>query len=309
MSWQPIIAGIDGSPASLRSARYAWEIARVLDAPCVLVYAVPEVWDPGGVAPLVNTPAIFQALVDDVHRQVETQLGAPIPAAVRDSLIARAGRPAVVLDEVARERNAALIVVGARQHSVLARSFGGSTAHNLVRTSPVPVLVVEAAAPPQVPRRLLVATDVFAAAGPLLSWVRRFAERLGAQVRVLHVVEAAKFPTVVPLSLDIEEFVRRSRIEFERLVERELPDVPPEERIMCRGIADEEIGEAAAAWRADMVVVGSHGKGWVDRLLIGSTTERLLNRLPASLLVVPVGKPAARSPSRRAKVGHLTSPS
>jgi hypothetical protein len=38
------------------------------------------------------------------------------------------------------------------------------------------------------------------------------------------------------------------------------------------------------------VVVGSHGKGWVDRVLIGSTTERLLATLPAGLLVVSTGR-------------------
>ncbi len=47
----------------------------------------------------------------------------------------------------------------------------------------------------------------------------------------------------------------------------------------------------AAAWRAELIVVGSHGKGWIDRLLIGSVTEDLLNNLPCAVLVVPVRKP------------------
>ena len=42
-----------------------------------------------------------------------------------------------------------------------------------------------------------------------------------------------------------------------------------------------------------------HGKGWVDRLLIGSVTEDLLNNLPCAVLVVPVPKPA-----RRESVAH-----
>jgi nucleotide-binding universal stress UspA family protein len=41
------------------------------------------------------------------------------------------------------------------------------------------------------------------------------------------------------------------------------------------------------SWKADLLVVGSHGKGWIDRLLLGSVTHRLLNELPASLVVVP----------------------
>jgi nucleotide-binding universal stress UspA family protein len=44
MTWQPIVAGVDGSPESFRAASLAWRIARAADARCVLVYAVPEVW-------------------------------------------------------------------------------------------------------------------------------------------------------------------------------------------------------------------------------------------------------------------------
>jgi len=36
------------------------------------------------------------------------------------------------------------------------------------------------------------------------------------------------------------------------------------------------------------LVVGSHGKGWAQRVLLGSVTERLINHLPTSLLVAPV---------------------
>jgi nucleotide-binding universal stress UspA family protein len=150
---------------------------------------------------------------------------------------------------------------------------------------------------------MLVATDVFAAARPTLAAARRFAELLEMQIRVVHVVEPAKFPTVVPLSLDMNAFAERSRVEFQRVLELELPDVPADERVVRRGLADEEIAEEVAAWNADLLVVGSHGRGWIDRLLIGSTTERLLNRLPASLLVVPINEPATRHPARPARKG------
>jgi hypothetical protein len=44
-----------------------------------------------------------------------------------------------------------------------------------------------------------------------------------------------------------------------------------------------------------MVIVGSHGKGFMERMLVGSVTERLLNQLPAPLLlVVPAGRHAQR---------------
>lgn len=292
MKWQAIIAGVDGSPESLRAASLAWRIAHAADTRCVLVYAVPEVWAPGGLAPLANSQEVYERLVSELRRLLARELGAEIPDAVRQSLIARPGRPGVVIDEIAREQGAELIVVGARHHGALARGLGGSTAHQLVRTAPAPVLVVGVSS--QAPRRMLVATDLFAAAGPMLSTAARYAQLFEAQMRVVHVVEPAKFPTVVPLSLDESVVEERARAEFQRLIELEQPNLPLDERIVRRGRADEEIAEEVAAWRADLLVVGSHGTGWIDRLLIGSTTERLLNRLPTSVLVIPIGKPAAR---------------
>lgn len=299
MKWKPIIVGVDGSPESLRAASLAWHIAQAAETRCILVYAVPELWAPGGLAPLVDSPEIFETLVSGMRRQVDAALGSEIPLTVREALVARTGRPGVVLEEVARERGASLIVVGGRHHGALARSLGGSTAHHLVRTASVPVLVVDASI--RAPRRMLVATDISAAAGPTLSTAAMYADLLGARLRFLHVVEPAKFPTVVPLSYDMPEFEKRSRAQFERLIDTDLPGVAGEDRVVRRGRTDEEIAEEAAAWQADVTVIGSHGKGWMDRLLIGSTTERLLNRLPTSLLVVPIGRPAAPPATRQAQ--------
>jgi len=296
VTWKPIIAGVDGSPESLRAAALAWRIARAADARCILVYAVPDLWAPGGVAPLMHSPEIFDRLRADVRRWLADEVGAEIPVAVREALVTRPGRPGLVLADVARDCDAELIVVGGRHHGALARSWGGSTAHHLVRTVDIPVLVVGPGR--RVPERMLVATDVFDAAAPTLATAARYAGLLGVRLRAVHVVEPAKYPTVVPLSLDQAEYGRRARAAFERLIGKAAPSVAPVDRVIREGLADEGIAEEAVAWEADVTVVGSHGKGWIDRMLIGSTTERLLNRLPASLLVVPILRPARRRAAR-----------
>ena len=83
------------------------------------------------------------------------------------------------------------------------------------------------------------------------------------------------------------------------IVERDIwPRVPLVEqgKVIREGVPFDTIVNEAASWRADVVVVGSHGKGWVDRLLIGSVTEDLLNNLPCAVLVVPVPKPERVEP-------------
>ena len=284
MSWKPIIAGVDGSAESVQAAALAWRIAEAGGAKCYFVFAAPEPW-PGGVEPLLYPPRIYDQLVADVRRLLEEGLRGKIPAAGREALVVRSGRPGVALADVAKERGAELVVVGGRHHGTLMRSLGGSTAHYLVRTLDTPVLVVGPGARPM--RRVLVAADLSEAARPALAAAGRYADVLGAQLRAVHVVEPAKFPTVVPLSIDEAEYERRCRDVFEGLG-------PPPDQVVRRGIAVDAIAEEAARWEADLIVVGSHGKGWAERMLIGSTTERLLNLLPASLLVVPTFRLARR---------------
>lgn len=283
MKPQPVIVGVDGSPDSLHAAAIASRIAEASSSPSILVYAAPMMWTPDGLADVIENSEVTDRLVAHVRQLLAT---AHIPGRV----IVRTGKAGVVLNDVARQRGAGLIVVAGRHHAALARSLGASTAHHLVRTADAPVLVID-------PRtntidKVLAAVDLSAAAGPTLATAARFAGLLGARLRVMHAVEPAKYPIVIPLPLDQVEFTHRCRVEFERLIEKTLPDLPPDDRIVRTGLAEEEIVAEAAAWHADLVVVGSHGRTWIDRLLIGSATERLLNHLPASLLVVPIRRTA-----------------
>src|SRR5213078_5124664 len=105
---------------------------------------------------------------------------------------------------------------------------------------------------------------------------------LGSPLRALHVIDPP--PAIAELPRDWSR----------EIIERDVwPLIPlvDEAKVIREGVPFDTIVEAAAAWRADVIVVGSHGKGWVDRVLIGSVTEDLLNNLPCAVLVVPVPKP------------------
>lgn len=288
MNQQPVVVGVDGSAQSSRAAAIAWRIARAGNVSCSLVCAIPDLWTPGIAGEIAIAPSLFDQLAAEVRRQLAADVGAEIPAAVRDGLVFRTGRPGPVLLAFAREKGADLIVVGARRRGVLARNLGGSTAHYLVRTADAPVLVAETTA--SAPKRLLVAIDLVNAA-PVLAAAARYAELLGLHLRALYVAEPTKFPARFAVAADQGDFARRGRAEFERLLQA-LPQLPSDDRVVRQGLADEEIAAEAADWKADFLVIGSHGRGWIDRMLIGSTTERLLNRLPASLIVVPINRPA-----------------
>lgn len=288
MAWKPIIVGVDGTPESLRAAELAATIAGAARAQLIPVHAVAPVLAFTGVPGIGPLPVFSPELDGELSRASQEQIARALTSRVPPETVRRlevlTGPAPFVIAEVARERRAELVVLGGKQHGALARGLGRSTAHYLVRKLDVPVLVVGDSAGPIT--KVLAAVDLSTASTPTVNAAEQFANLFGARLCVLHVVEPLRFTYVAPDQWDEEAYERRSREAFERFVSP-FKRVAAEDLVVRRGLAAETITEEAGAWHADVVVVGSHGKGWVDRILIGSTTQRLVTELPTSVLVVP----------------------
>ena len=276
MNAKPIIVGVDESPASARAARAGWHLAAAMGAPCRLIHAIPDVWT-------IEAVDIAELVVADERRRIIAALNDVLPADALAAIEVHIGRPAHVLAENAA--GAQLVVLGGKPHTALERGLGGSTAHYLVRTRDVPVLVAALDGWPV--KRILVAVDLSYAAEPTIVAARRLAQHTGARLRVMHVVEPVHPVGVKLAHMDYEAMYRERLEQFNRFTQG-LTEIEPGDRVMRRGHAVDAVAEEAASWAADVVVVGSHGKGWIERMLVGSATEHLLARLPASLLIVPV---------------------
>jgi nucleotide-binding universal stress UspA family protein len=178
-----------------------------------------------------------------------------------------------------------MLVLGGKHHSKLGRWFGGGTVQHVVRRLTVPLLVTTGEM--RTRPRVMVAVDPSYAAVPTVRQAVAFAKLLGSPLHALHVIDPPPAIAELPPNWSRE------------IVERDIWPIIPlvaEAKVIREGDPFETIVTEAAAWRADVVVVGSHGKGWMDRLLIGSVTEDLLNNLPCAVLVVPVPKPERFEP-------------
>jgi nucleotide-binding universal stress UspA family protein len=293
MSWgptlnqQPIVIGVDGSRQSAIAASAGWMLARSADVACRLVHAANEISPAREFAGTgVVTEALQLAMLSGVRAKVSASLRGFVPPTIVDGMVVSTGVTADVLEAVLREIDAAMLVLGGKHHSLLGRWLGGSTVQQVVRSISVPMLVTAGELRPH--PRVLVAVDASYAAAPTVRQAVAFARMLGTPLRALHVVDPP--PAIAELPPDWSR----------KIVERDIwPMVPlvDEGKVIREGEPFETIVSEAVAWGADVIVVGSHGKGWVDRLLIGSVTEDLLNNLPCAVLVVPVAKPETREPA------------
>ncbi|HLZ44807.1 MAG TPA: universal stress protein [Gemmatimonadales bacterium] len=295
MSGQPIVVGVDGSPEAGAAASAGWMIAEAAGVDCRLVHAMRDVRTALEMAGTgVSLDALELAMLARARADIMVALDGRVPSLVAHNLQVRAGRAAALLDDAIAATDAQMLVLGGKHHSALGRWLGGSTVQHVVRRVDIPLLVTAGDLRPR--PRVMVTVDVSYAARPTIEQATTFARLLGGPLHALHVIE----PTMaVPEALFLPEpidFDAWSRERIERDMWSLLP-IPDHHKVIRSGTAVETIAQEAAAWRADVIVVGSHGKSWVDRLLIGSTTEALLNDLPAAVLVIPVPSPVKRAPA------------
>lgn len=290
MTWGPIVVGVDLSPEAKGAAVVGERLARLADVRCHVVHAVRDAWAPlvaVSVDPQVVDMQQLQLAV--ARHQVNELLGTSVSDQLRRNVDVLFGPAAVVLQQVMREKRPGLVVLGGKHHSVLDRWLGGSTSLHMVRAAEVPVLIT-AGTPPAF-RRVLVAADLSKAAGPTLGLAERFARLVGAELRVLTVFEPLPdMPAMSPV--DPTEYFALAQDTLQREV-WPLVKAPAVEKFVRHGTVVDTLLREATDWKADVLVVGSHGKGWAQRVLLGSVTEQLINHLPTSLLVAPVGVAAA----------------
>lgn len=297
MSWKPVIVGVDASPAAAGAAAFGCHLATVTQTECHLIHATRDAWTLYAALEAPQAVATFNTgLIEQGRRQVSDALRGTVPAAALVGLEVRSGPIAEVVDEFADECDAGVIVLGGKAHSPIGRWLGGSTSLNMARTAAVPVLTTVGA--PRTLRRILVAVDLSAAAGPTLAVAQAYAEAFGAKLRAVSVFEPLP---VVPEALQVvspDEYYGL----LQEMVERDVwtrVTLPNADRAIRYGTAVEALLREVTEWSADLLVLGSHGKGWAERVLIGSVTEKLLNHLPTSVLVVPVAAATRRETARR----------
>lgn len=288
MTWTPVILGVNGSEESVRAAAAGAVVARQSGMECYPVFAAPDyarllgglgVIDPGWIA--------SDAYAAD-RDAIASSLKGRIPDAALENLEVTTGRASRVLAAAARRRGAGLITLGSRPRRGLDR-IGHDTARHLLRSENFQLLVAGGGGPTI--RRVLAAVDASAVARPTIETAIRWAELFHAELRILHAIEPlpawAGAGRAARHAEDVDCHDRLLQLGVEPIAK-----AVGAECVVRHGHPAPVIRREVSRWKADLVVVGSHGRGFVDRLLLGSTTERLLRATPALMLVIPAGKPA-----------------
>jgi nucleotide-binding universal stress UspA family protein len=138
-------------------------------------------------------------------------------------------------------------------------------------------------------QRILVPTDFSDSARHALAYGLSFAAEYRAELLLLHVVETVPmgyaselFP--VPMAEVFQQVSGYARTELARLSAEASQKGIAVRELVVQGKPSAEIVRVAAQEAVDMIVLGTHGRGVLDKALFGSTTERVVRKAPCPVL-------------------------
>lgn len=302
-----ILVPLDGSPLAEAILPEVVDLARhhgaeVLLLRVALVHTLPGVDQTEAQVRAVEEAEGYLA---EVERRLAAQ-GVPVSGAVRY------GRAVEEILDHAESKRADLIAMSTHGRSGIRRFMLGSVAEAVLRAAPVPVLLlrgkasaaawreagvspaarqrpVELAAP--VIHHILCPVDFSETSERAMAYAGALAGRFGADLTVLHVVYDPLDVTCShiphpPLEQLREEMIREAEHTLHSRVRRALRFLPRAKTAVVAGPPFRQIIRYAREHHVDLIVMGTQGLSGLDRLIMGSTAERVVRTAPCPVVSI-----------------------
>lgn len=281
-----IVVGADGSAASNAAVGWAARNAAMRHVPLTLVQLVNAAV-PMYPIPLSTGVAVWQEdqgrhVLEQAVKIAEDAIKADRQIEIKREL--RCAPPVPALVEMSEE--AEMVVVGSNGHSALARFLMGSVSSSVVRSARCPAAVIRVEDPlmphpQQAP--VLVGIDGSAASDLATAVAFDEASRRGVELVALHAwsdVDAFELPGMDWSAVKSE--AERSLAEQLAGWQERYPDVTVHRELVCDRPARQLIKKSESA---QLVVVGSHGRGGLSGVLLGSVSNAVVHSVRMPVIV------------------------
>jgi nucleotide-binding universal stress UspA family protein len=224
---EPVVVGINGSPASQRGVRYAAMEARAMRAPLVILHITPTYAVAAGVPPVPED--VLRAYGAELLEVARKTAQSVVPGVEVETRLVSGGATVHGLAE--GSEHAALLVLGAERRSFAGRIWTGDVVAGVAAQAPCPVVVVPPEWEPEHDHgRIVVATKDPSRAAVLVSAGMALAHRRGAELVIMHAWNLpAGYDDIVANQFSSDDYGHRQAALLEPLVEAQRsahPDVP-----------------------------------------------------------------------------------
>jgi len=294
----PIVCGTDFSATATEATNIAAAMARRLTSRLVLVHA-----DEFYRSSLVSDPTVIEAAISE--RRVELNSEAE---RLRDlgTQVEEKSLFGTAFDELvatAAKSKARFIVVGAIGHGLARRLLVGSIADRTAETSPVPTLVVRpksrlaAWIDGKHVLKVLVGYDFSAASDTALGWMNELGKIGKLETTVLYTNwppdEARRlgYEGPLPFAVNPTEIQKNLEGDLKKRIAKFLPKQKATAIVEPGwGTPEGYLFQMASRRNVDLIVVGTHQRRGLGRVLLGSVSRAVLHHAKVSVAVVPPAK-------------------
>ena len=139
--------------------------------------------------------------------------------------------------------------------------------------------------------RILYPTDFSGGSASAFSYAKDLAIHYNAKLYIVHVVcDIIKTTGMHVPHISSEELYKElnkwGETEIEKCCAEELRGMDNVEKVILHGVPYKEIINYAEKENIDMIVIGTYGHSGLERLIFGSTAERVVRRAPCAVLTV-----------------------
>jgi nucleotide-binding universal stress UspA family protein len=216
--------------------------------------------------------------------------GAPVEILLDEGL-----NVAQTIEERAQSLSVDFITLGTHGRTGFQRLVLGSVAERVLRVARCPVMTVPAREPTTTPRspaalqRIICPIDFSPASSQAIDYAASLANQADARLTVMHVIE---FPTEVMDTPppDFQEYRQRLVAQARERLRQSIPDHTRQtceiDELLLVGRAYKEILRVAQEQFADLIVMGVQGRGAVDLMFFGSTTNHVVRQAACPVLTI-----------------------
>ena len=278
-----ILCPHDFFPPSETALAYAVSLARTFYARIRIVHVVP----PATSYFPQDKGEVVKSAYEESQLRLASIATAVKAAGVHASAEVRLGEIDREILNAADEYKADLMVAATHGRRGFQHWLIGSTCERLLKRAHVPILTI---GPVKRPRdasnfkRILIGIDFSDASEEVASWGFSIAKKFQSDVTLLHVADLAVGDIPKPYKSSLLEGIR---LELEQFVPSDAEACSKVTRRVEFGMPFQHILKLAQSGKADLIVIGTHGKGMLDRALLGTSAERIIRGAPCATLSVP----------------------
>ncbi len=194
------------------------------------------------------------------------------------------GNASKVIVETAEDLEDDLIVIGRKGLSAIERLFIGNVANQVLRNSPIPILVTKKKTGKPRFKKILVPTDFSEQEEVERDFAWKLAKGFDADITLLHILELHdyEFPPRV-----LEEMMDSVLKKLKQRKRREKEDIKITEEVSRAIDAPVGIVDYANTNNVDMIVISTYAQSKLERFFLGSTTEKVISYSHIPIFAIP----------------------